>query len=150
VAAARRVNAGMPAYAVDLVVSAFGELEGANVVVLGAAYRGGVRETAFSGVFPLVDELRARGAKVQVHDPLYTDDELRRFGFDPFHLGTVADIAFVQADHVEYRRYGDAELPGVSVIVDGRRVIDPQRVPEATVLTIGGGRAHHSMMVSRP
>ena len=56
---------------------------GARVVVLGAAYRGGVKETAFSGVFDTVASLTTRGAEVSVHDPLYTDDELVGYGFTP-------------------------------------------------------------------
>ena len=42
-----------------------------------APYRGGVKETAFSGVFPTVAALRSRAAQGLVHDPMYTDDELR-------------------------------------------------------------------------
>ena len=38
------------------------------------------QETAFSGVFPLVRRLAEGGAVVGVHDPLYTDDELRSLG----------------------------------------------------------------------
>src|SRR6185295_15771309 len=72
VRAAREANAGMPEHAVDLLEAEYGDLAGARVVVLGAAYRGGVKETAFSGVFPAVAALQARGAEVSVHDPLYT------------------------------------------------------------------------------
>ena len=39
------------------------------VLVLGAAYRGGVKETAFSGVFPTVEALRSRGAVPLRHRP---------------------------------------------------------------------------------
>ena len=49
-------------------------------LVLGAAYRGGVQETAFSGVFGLVDELDCPRARPLVHDPLFTDDELEAHG----------------------------------------------------------------------
>ncbi len=35
-----------------------------------------MKETAFSGVFPVVAALRERGAHVAVHDPLFSDDEL--------------------------------------------------------------------------
>lgn len=52
VRAAREANAAMPGYAVDLLAAAHGDLAGAPVLVLGATYRGGVKETAFSGVFP--------------------------------------------------------------------------------------------------
>src|SRR5690606_29117935 len=58
VSAARAANAGMPDYTIGLLEGAYGDLTGANVVVLGAAYRGGVKETAFSGVFGAVKALR--------------------------------------------------------------------------------------------
>src|SRR5207249_4327133 len=61
VRAARDANAEMPAYAVDLLAAAYGDLTGARVVVLGVAYRGGVKEAAFSGAFPTVEALRRRG-----------------------------------------------------------------------------------------
>lgn len=151
VASARQANAAMPAYAIDLAVSAYGDLSGATAVVLGAAYRGGVRETAFSGVFPLVAELRSRGATVRVHDPLYSDEELSELGFAAYHPGEPLDVAFVQADHGEYRSYGAEELPGVQVVVDGRRIVDADLLPEAAVLVIGGPtRCHQRSTESVP
>ncbi len=80
VRAAREANAAMPEYAVGLLDGLVGDLAGVQVAVLGAAYRGGVKETAFSGVFPVVAALRARGAQVRVHDPLFTDAELAALG----------------------------------------------------------------------
>lgn len=127
VAAARSANAAMPDHAVTMLEGALGELEGLHVVVLGAAYRGGVKETAFSGVFPLVDGLRARGAKVSVHDPLYTASELERLGFQPHALGTAVDAAIVQTDHAEYRDLAPAAFPGIRALIDGRLVTDPAR-----------------------
>jgi len=125
VEAARTANAGMPAYAVEQLADAYGDLTDARVVVLGASYRGGVKETAFSGVFPTAEALTARGANVLVHDPMYTDDELAALGFQAYHYGEPADAVVVQADHVEYRTLNPDLVPGVRVIVDGRRVTDP-------------------------
>ncbi|PZQ89695.1 MAG: nucleotide sugar dehydrogenase [Leifsonia xyli] len=122
VSAARAANAGMPDYTIGLLEGAYGELAGATVVVLGAAYRGGVKETAFSGVFGAVEALTQRGAKALVHDPLYSDDELRKLGFAPYHLGEPVDAAVVQADHTEYRGLSAADLPGIKAFIDGRRV----------------------------
>ena len=51
----------MPEYAVQRLAEEYGDLTGAKVAVLGASYRGGVKETAFSGVFPVVAALRERG-----------------------------------------------------------------------------------------
>ena len=123
VRAAREANAEMPVRAVARLEAEFGSVKGKKVVVLGAAYRGGVKETAFSGVFPTVNELKRLGATVAVHDPMYTDDELRLEGFEPFHFGETADAAILQADHAEYANLTEKQLPGVSVILDGRNMI---------------------------
>jgi nucleotide sugar dehydrogenase len=122
VRAAREANAAMPAYAVGLLEGAHGDLAGETVAVLGASYRGGVKETAFSGVFATVEALRARGAQVAVHDPMYSDAELDALGFTPFHLGDKADAVVVQADHARYRSLTPDDVPGVRTLVDGRRV----------------------------
>jgi len=137
VRAAREANMGMPEHATILLEGAHGDLAGARVAVLGASYRGGVKETAFSGVFPLVAALRDRGAEVLVHDPLFSDAELAGFGWRPYHFGTEVDAAVVQADHADYRDLSSADLPGVRTIVDGRRVTDPSRFPGVTHRVIG-------------
>ena len=126
VRAARAANADMPAYTIGLLEGAYGDLTDARVVVLGAAYRGGVKETAFSGVFDAVKALELRGATALVHDPLYTDEELQKLGFQPYHLGEPADAAVVQADHAEYLTLGPQDLPGVRVFIDGRKVSSPE------------------------
>jgi nucleotide sugar dehydrogenase len=126
---ARAANAAMPEYAVSLLAEehagdAAAGLSGVRVAVLGAAYRGGVKETAFSGVFPTVQALRERGAEVTVADPMYTDEELRALGFEPYEAGSAVDAAIIQTDHAEYRRLTPADLPGIKTLIDGRRVTD--------------------------
>lgn len=137
VRAAREANLGMPDYTIGLLEGAYGDLAGARVVVLGAAYRGAVKETAFSGVFPTVEALKARGAEVFVHDPMYTDEELQRLGFAPFHLGEAVDAAVLQADHPEYKELTPAELTGIKVLVDGRDSTDPARWAGVRRIVIG-------------
>jgi nucleotide sugar dehydrogenase len=143
VLAARTVNEAMPGYCIELLAEAYGDLTGAVVVVLGASYRGGVKETAFSGVFPTVAALRARGARPLVHDPLYRDDELESLGLVPYRFGRdgTVDAAVVQADHAEYQALTDADLPGVRVVLDGRDILDPARWPHCQVVTVGRGGA---------
>jgi nucleotide sugar dehydrogenase len=137
VSAARAANAGMPDYTIGLLEGAYGDLTGAKVAVLGAAYRGGVKETAFSGVFGAVEGLKRRGAIPLVHDPLYTDDELSSLGFTPYHLGDPVDAAVVQADHDEYRSLGPGDLPGVTAFIDGRRVSSADQWPGIAYRVIG-------------
>jgi len=88
--------------------------------VLGVAYRGGVKETAFSGAFALRDELVARGANVFAHDPMFSDDELIGLGFTPLGSDTVVDATVVQADHAEYRALDDSTRGRLGLLVDGR------------------------------
>lgn len=139
VRAAREANAAMPEYAVARAEETLGSLAGLRVVVLGASYRGRVKETAFSGVFGTVAALRARGAEVSVHDPMYHDAELEQHGWTPYHLGEPVDVAIVQADHPEYATLSAADLPGVRLLLDGRRVTEPGRFTGVPRLTVGGG-----------
>lgn len=122
---ARQLNASMPERLVVQAEGILGSLTGQKAVVLGAAYRGGVKETAFSGVFPTVKALKDRGAEVVVHDPIYTDNELRALGFEPYTLGGDVDLAILQTDHAEYKVLAPTQLPGVKLLVDGRNASDP-------------------------
>ncbi|MFD9973706.1 nucleotide sugar dehydrogenase [Streptomyces sp. NPDC059017] len=137
VRSAREANAAMPEYAVDLLAAAYGDLKDVNVLVLGAAYRGGVKETAFSGVFGTVEALRARGAVPFVSDPMYTAEELSAHGLTP-HRGEKVTAAILQADHAEYRELAASDLPDVTVLVDGRRTTDPARWEGVRRVVIGG------------
>ncbi len=130
---AREVNDAMPAYAVELL----GDVAGRTVLVLGVTYRGGVKETAFSGAWALGRELEQAGARAVFSDPLHTDDELRALGFAPHADGEPVDAAILQADHPEYRALGAADLRGATRIVDGRDVLDPERFPGVEVIRIG-------------
>jgi UDP-N-acetyl-D-mannosaminuronic acid dehydrogenase len=119
---AREINEAMPSYAVDLL----GEVMAKRILVLGITYRGGVKETAFSGALALRDELQSRGAsEVLGHDPLLSEAELEALDFVPWR-GEPVDGAIVQADHEEYRSLGPEDLPAAA-IVDGRGVLDPAR-----------------------
>lgn len=137
VQSAREANASMPAHTVGLLEGAYGDLSEATIVVLGAAYRGGVKETAFSGVFPTVEALKERGATVLVHDPLYSDEELRALGFDAYNMGDPVQAAVVQANHAEYAELTPADLPGVKAFIDGRRVSSPEHWDGVTYRVIG-------------
>ena len=138
---AREANMTMPQYCVDQAASVLGDLSGKKIVVLGASYRGKVKETAFSGVFPTVDILAKVGADVSVHDPMFTDEELGKFGFKAYHIGDPVDGALLQADYPEYAELTPADLPGIKVLVDGRHVVDPAVWGDVEVIVVGDGEA---------
>ena len=138
-AAARAVNVTMPAYAVGQLREALGELAGSRVLILGVAYRGGVKETAFSGAFGLRDALAEAGAVPLAVDPLYDDGELRALGFEPWD-GAPVDGAIVQADHDAYRHLTPDALPGLRALVDGRDALDPAPFRDAGIAVRRIGR----------
>lgn len=135
VSAAREINSAMPEHAVALLAREYGDLTEVRVVVLGAAYRGGVKETASSGVFDVVRALEARRARVTVDDPLYSESELRSVGLTPHRPGSAVDAAILHTDHENYRTLRPADLPGVRVLVDGRGVLPP--MPEVRTIVLG-------------
>ena len=128
----------MPAYVVQRLIDASGDLAGRTVAVLGQAYRGGVKESEFSGAFGVVDALQREGATALVHDPLYSDDEIRSHGFQPYSMGDRCDSAILQADHSEYQSLSVSMLGGATVIVDGRNCLPADT--DLTVISIGRPR----------
>lgn len=139
VRSAREANAAMPEHAVKLLEDNFGDLAEKKVVVLGISYRGGVKESAFSGVFGVVSALKARGAVVEVQDPMYSDEEIVGMGFVPYAIGGATDALILQADHKEYKTLTKAQFPGVKAVVDGRRTMNPANFEGVTFRVIGAG-----------
>jgi nucleotide sugar dehydrogenase len=123
-AAGRTINESVARNIVGRILSDLGSLEGLTATILGATYRGGVKETAFSGVFSLARELEEEGASVRVHDPMMTEGELAALGLGAFTLGSGCDIAILQADHAEYSALGPDDLPGCRLVFDLRGVVD--------------------------
>jgi UDP-N-acetyl-D-mannosaminuronic acid dehydrogenase len=139
---AREVNDGMAAWAVAAAERRLGSLRDVPVAMLGIAYRGDVHEDAFSSAYALRDALAAVGARVHAHDPMFTDDELAERGFTPWQPGSDVGVrvAFLQADHAEYRALDPGTLDGVELVVDGRNVLDPERIRAAGIGYVGIGR----------
>ncbi len=138
---ARTLNASVPEKLVERAAGLLGSLEGMKAVVLGASYRAGVKETAFSGVFPVVEALRARGAQVAVHDTFYDKDELAGFGWDAYTPGEPADLVIVQTNHPEYAELSSQDVPGVKLIVDGRNITTAENWTGTPRLVLGDGSA---------
>jgi len=136
------INEAMPAYAVDRLEEALGSsLEGRRVLILGVAYRAGVKETAFSGAFGVRDAVAARGGLPLAADPLFAAAELRAEGFEPWD-GAAVDGVIIQADHEAYRALGPDDVPGATAVVDGRGTLDATALEAAgvTVRRIGRSR----------
>jgi nucleotide sugar dehydrogenase len=136
---ARRVNKQMPVYAIEKIESHLGSLNGCRIAVLGLAYRGGVKEHAFSGAWDLVHEISRRGGMPLVHDPLYSDSELVSMGLSPFALGDSCDAVIIQADHEVYSSLVGRHFPGAQMLVDGRNCSSLEIRSQIHTHVIGAG-----------
>ncbi len=141
--AARAINDEMASYAVRRLEGALGSLQGAAVLILGLAYRANVKEAAHSSAVLLVEALRAAGARALVHDPLYSDAEVRALGLEPPEAFPPADVdaIIVQAWHDGYRETDWRSFGGCRVVLDGRNVLDRAEVEAAGIRYLGIGRS---------
>lgn len=142
VARAREVNDGQIEIAVEAVRGSLGTLdtldtlgsgglEGAPVLVLGLTYRDGVKELAYSRAVPLIEALRAAGARVLAHDPLLTDDEVRSLGVEPYAWGTRSDVRAIvtQTGDPRWRDLDPSWFPDLVILVDGRNSLSEIPLP---------------------
>lgn len=141
-AAARAINDEMARYGIEKLEEALGSLSGATVLVLGLAYRPNVKEAAHSSALLLDRALRQRGARSLVHDPWFSDEEIRALGleppdsFPPPHV----DALVVQALHDAYRGLDLRAFVGCRAVLDGRNALTPSVVEAAGMRYLGIGR----------
>ena len=141
-ALARAVNDDMPDYAVARLARELGSLTGRTVLVLGVAFRPGVKEAAHSPAFALVEALRQRGAQPLVHDPMFTKEELAALGLPAVTLDALplVDAAIIQTAHQHYRHLEYRSLPGLRVVLDGRACLDPAALERLGIRYLAIGR----------
>jgi nucleotide sugar dehydrogenase len=141
IAAARRLNDDMARYAVRRLADVIGPLDGRTVVILGLAYRPGVKESRHSSAFGLVNALAGAGATAYVHDPLYLAEEIRALGLEPpFTFPLPVDALVVQAWHEEYESLDFTAFAGLRAILDGRAALKPDAVESLGIAYVGIGR----------
>jgi nucleotide sugar dehydrogenase len=127
---ARRINDAMAEYAVRRIETAVGSLAHQSVLILGIAYRGNVRESAFTSAKLLQAALLKRGATIYVDDPLFSEPELLALGYTPLLTEYESEICAVilQADHQVYRGFDFSRFAHCQVVLDGRRVLSREHV----------------------
>jgi nucleotide sugar dehydrogenase len=112
--AAVSINDQMPRYAFEYLRQRyFRPLKNANILLLGASYRGDVGDTRFSPVEPFYRCLISAGALINVHDPFVSDwkeTEIAPYANLGEALDTGPDIVVISAGHSMYRKNGTIDL----------------------------------------
>ncbi|HEY7349252.1 MAG TPA: nucleotide sugar dehydrogenase [Ktedonobacterales bacterium] len=140
---ARLINDGMADYAVERIETEIGSLAGQTVLILGVAYRGNVREVAFTSAKLLQQALVEHDARVLVEDPLFSEQELEALGYRPLRPEQRGEIhaIIVQAEHQVYHSLDFRQFPNCQLVLDGRRALKPEAITAAGMryLSIGDG-----------
>src|SRR5205085_12620780 len=100
-----------------------------------------VKVDTLSPAYALRDELKSRGAVVSLSDPFYSDDELRRAGFEP-GLPERAQVVVLNTAHSDFLRpdFGEWRRSGVEVVLDGRNAWTRRDAEAVGLLYFGVGR----------
>jgi nucleotide sugar dehydrogenase len=132
----RRINEAQPARMLDKL----SDLAEKTVLILGLGFRPQVKETAYSPAFTLNKELKKRGARIRLHDPLYSDDEIRHYGFEPGDLPD-NELLILNTAHKIYEELDWAYLAksGVKTVLDGRNFFDGEAVKRVGIVYLGIG-----------
>jgi len=148
----RSMNEEMPKHVMGLAAnglrSSGKSLRRARVTVLGISYRPNVKEIRFSPSLELISLLKRRGARVTVHDPKFSCDEISKLGHqaEPTLKKAVekADCVIIAVAHDEFRRLDARELAALMsrspVIVDCIHLIDPTQAEKSRAIYRGVGR----------
>jgi len=132
---ARKINESMPFHMVDLIIEGLNELgrgvQGSSILILGLAFRGGVKETRNSPAIPIIQRLKKLHASVFLYDPLFSKEEIESFGAADRDSFDNMDCLVIVTDHKEFREYDWQKIGSKmrnKVIVDGRQVLEPAEV----------------------
>jgi UDP-N-acetyl-D-mannosaminuronic acid dehydrogenase len=131
---ARKINDSMPYHMVDLIMEGLNEagrnIKGSSILILGLAFRGGVKETRNSPAIPIIQRLKELRANVFLYDPLFSKEEIASFGAKYSDSFDDMDCLVIVTDHKEFREYDWQKIGSKmrsKVIVDGRQTVDPEK-----------------------
>ncbi len=147
--AALEVNDRQPLRAVEMAEEVLGGLRSKRAAVLGLAFKPNTDDVRESPALKLVEELLRRGAEVRAYDPAAATNAARALGGRAEVVGNLedclreADVCFIATDWEEFRSLRPEDFRRLMrrpVVIDGRRVYDPERFSgELTYRAIGLG-----------
>jgi UDP-N-acetyl-D-mannosaminuronic acid dehydrogenase len=142
----RKLNDSMPAHVADLVEDALAEhvkkLRGAKVAILGVAFLENSDDTRNTPSATIYAELKKRGARPVLHDPIVRDFDLP-FTSDLDNTLKNADAVVLSTKHKEYLRLDLREMKNklaTPILVDGRNAFNEDDARKAGLTYRGVGK----------
>jgi nucleotide sugar dehydrogenase len=136
ITAGRAINDSMPLHVLQLIVDALNEQERAvkqsKIAVLGLSYKENIGDYRESSSAVLLEELSKRGARVHLVDPYIEQETLRKFAIPEmtaYDALNAADALVLMTAHSDFEGLDLLKIKNLmrtAIIVDGRRVFDPE------------------------
>jgi len=146
IVSSRKLNDSMPKHVVDLVENALAEhskkLKGAKIAILGVAFIENSDDTRNTPSATLFAELKKRGAKPVLHDPVVRNFDLP-FTNDLDKTLTDADAVILSTKHKEYLKLDLSKLKkklATPVLIDGRNAFAEDAAIKAGLTYRGVGK----------
>ena len=140
---AREINNSMPEYTVQKVIVGLNKvgmcIKDTNIAILGIAYKGGVGDTRESPALLIIKKLKQLGANLVIFDPYVPEKSTAENLNQALEKG---ECMVVATDHPEFKQIKPELLKekGVKVVVDGRNILDKEKIKSLGIIYEGIGR----------
>ena len=149
----RRINDSQPGQILQDLERVWQPLNLKRVIILGLGFRPNVKEALFSPAFLLREELKRRNCQVYLHDSLYSDEEIKAYGFGIGALddGPMPEVLILNTAHSQYVDMDFQKLAslGLKAVVDGRNLWSQEVIEAAGIIYVGIGRANGAMPIAQ-
>lgn len=139
---ARTVNDSMPEYTINRIIEGLNEadmcVKDTKISVLGLAYKGNIDDTRGSSAFKIIEKLKKMGGKIKVFDPYIP----KMSDCDSLNEALNCECVVIITDHNEFKNldFNLLKERGVKVIIDGRNILDKEKIKELGIVYKGIGR----------
>ena len=140
---AREINNSMPEYTVQKVIVGLNKvgmcIKDTNIAILGIAYKGGVGDTRESPALIIIKKLKQLGANLVIFDP-YVPEKSTVENLN--QALEKCECIVVTTNHPEFKQIEPHLLKekGVKVVVDGRNILDKEKIKSLGIIYEGIGR----------
>jgi nucleotide sugar dehydrogenase len=125
---AREINESMPEYTVQKVMKGLNHdekpVKNSKIALLGLAYKSGVDDMRRSPALVIKEKLEELGANIETFDPYLPEES----DMDNLEESLDADCILIATDHQEYMQLEDLDVSRVSCIIDGRNMLNPEKL----------------------
>ncbi len=134
-----KVNEKQPYKAIEYLIKEYGDLKGKTIAILGLAFKPGTDDIRESVAIKIIKKLLELGAKIKAHDPMAIENTRKILGNKITYCNDVleaiknTDAVIITTEWPQYKNLKPhlyKKLMKNTLIIDGRRIYDKERISE--------------------